>query len=470
MASRSHKLTGGIALAALACVLASGAARADTLREALAMAYASNPQLLEQRAYLRSIDQGVAEALSGWRPTVSLNADAASVHRDNYKINGIDQRSTWRQDRSASLNVTQPVVQGFGTVNAVDQAKNSVFAERERLRSVEQAVLLDAVTAYVDVWRDMSVVELNISNEQVLQRQLDASRDRFQVGEITRTDVAQSEARLSQARADRVAAEGNLQVSRATYQRVVGKMPEGIDRVPPTETLPGSLDTLVGEALGANPDVLAADHSVDARENAVGVVRAELLPNVSLVASAGQYFDQSYPNDESTVYSVGAQMTMPLYEAGGTYARMRAAKDQAAQSRKTLERVRRQVVEGATASWESLTAARAQIVAYREEVRASEIALEGVRRESEVGSRTVLDVLDAEQELLNARVNLVRAQRNEALASYQVLSALGRLTAGDLDLDTPVYDPKVHYDEASGKWIGGGVFSDDGTEAMRPAR
>lgn len=470
MATRGHYLTGGIALAAVACMLAGETARAETLREAMAMAYASNPQLLEQRAYLRSVDQGVAEALSGWRPTVSLNADAANVHRSGYSVNGTGQPDTWRQERGASVSVSQPVFQGFGTTNAVDQAENTVLAERERLRSVEQSVLLDVVTAYVDVWRDLAVVELNINNEQVLQRQLDASRDRFQVGEITRTDVAQSEARLSQALASRVTAEGNLQVSRAAYQRVVGKLPEGVERVPPTDALPGGLDPLVVEALGGNPDVRAAGHTIAVRDNAVGVVRAELLPDVRAVASVGQFHDQTTSSDESTVYSIGAQMTVPLYEAGGTYARLRAAKDQAAQSRKALDRVRRQVVENATSAWESLTSVRAQIVAYREEIRASEIALDGVRRESEVGSRTVLDVLDAEQELLTARVNLVQAQRNEALASYQVQSALGRLTAADMGLDTPLYDPAVHYDEASGKWIGGGVFSDDGREAMRSAK
>lgn len=469
MASLSHRLSGGIALATILCAL-SGPARAETLNEAMAMAYASNPQLLEQRAYLRSVDQGVAQALSGWRPTVTVAADAARVNRDGYRANGVDLASTLRQERSASVSVSQPVFQGFGTVNAVDQADNQVLAERERLRSVEQTVLLDAVTAYVDVWRDMAVVELNTNNEQVLQRQLDASRDRFDVGEITRTDVAQSEARLSQARASRVAAEANLQVSRATYQRVIGKMPDGVTRVPPTEALPADIKALISEAVSTNPDARAADYTVQQRENAVGVVRAELLPDVRLVASAGQYYDQTYSDDESTVYSVGAQMTVPLYESGSVYARMRAAKDLVAQSRKTQERVQRQVVESATSAWESLSAARAQIVAYREEVRASEIALDGVRRESEVGSRTVLDVLDAEQELLTARVNLVQAERNEALASYQALVSLGRLTAADMGLDTPLYDPKVHYDEAANKWIGGGVYSDNGTEAMRPAK
>lgn len=469
MASLSHRLSGGIALATIFCAL-SGPVRAETLNEALAMAYASNPQLLEQRAYLRSVDQGVAEALSGWRPTVTVSADAARVNRDGVRSNGSAVASSLRQERSAAVTVSQPVFQGFRTVNAVDEADNQVLAERERLRSVEQAVLMNAVTAYLDVWRDMAVVELNINNEQVLQRQLDASRDRFDVGEITRTDVAQSEARLSQARASRVAAEANLQVSRATYQRVIGKMPDGVTRVPPTEALPPDLPALITEAVTANPDARAAEFTVQQRENAVGVVRAELLPDVRLVASAGQYYDQTYSDDESTVYSVGAQMTVPLYESGSVYARMRAAKDLAAQSRKAHERVQREVVESATSAWESLTAARAQIVAYREEVRATQIALEGVRRESEVGSRTVLDVLDAEQEYLDSRVSLVQAERNEALASYQALVALGRLTAADMGLDTPLYDPKLHYDHAANKWIGGGVFSDDGTEAMRPRK
>jgi len=247
-------------------------------------------------------------------------------------------------------------------------------------------------------------------------------------------------------------------------------MPDDVSRVPPAEALPANVRALITEAVAENPDARAAAYTVQQRENAVGVVRAELLPDVRLVASAGQYYDQTYPDDESTVYSVGAQMTVPLYESGSVYARMRAAKDLVAQSRKTEERVQRQIVESATSAWESLFAARAQIVAYREEVRASEIALEGVRRESDVGSRTVLDVLDAEQELLNARVNLVQAERNEALASYQSLVALGRLTAADMGLDTPLYDPEVHYRDAANKWIGGGVYSDNGTEAMRPTK
>ncbi|MBN2752664.1 MAG: TolC family outer membrane protein [Rhodospirillaceae bacterium] len=447
-----------------------GMARAETLSQALAMAYASNPQLLEQRAYLRSVDQGVSKALSGWRPTVTLSADGSSVKRDAYKIKGVDQRSVWRQDRSLGVTLSQPVFTGFGTVNAVDQSKHQVLAERETLRSVEQTVLLSAVTAYLDVWRDMAVVDLRTNNEQVLQRQLEASRDRFDVGEITRTDVAQSEARLSKARADRVSAEGDLQVSRAVYKRVMGKSPEDISVVPPADGLPPELTVLLTEALGGNPDYKAADYTVQVKDDAVGVVRAELLPDVKLVASATQLNDQSYSDDEMKVYSVGATLTMPLYEAGSVYARLRAAKDQVAQSRKALERVQRTVVETGTSSWESLVSARAQIVAYREEVRASGIALDGVRREAEVGSRTVLDVLDAEQELLDARVNLVKAQRNEALASYQVLSAMGRLTAADMGLDVPLYDPKVHYRDSSGAWFGTSVFSDDGREGIQAAK
>ncbi len=466
----SHKLTGGVALAALLTAFSSGVALAEPLNQALAMAYASNPQLLEQRAYLRSVDQGVAEALSGWRPTLTFSADGSSVKRGDYEIRGDKQRDVWRQDRSLGLTLTQPLFTGFRTVNAVDQAKHQVFAEREKLRSVEQTVLLGAVTAYLDVWRDQAVVELTTNNEQVLQRQLEASRDRFAVGEITRTDVAQSEARLSKARADRVSAEGNLQVSRAAYQRVIGKFPEDISRVPPVEALPSDLSALLRDAASGNPDLKAADFTVLGKDDAVGVVRGELLPDVKLSASASKLNDQSYSDDEMKVYSVGATMTMPLYEAGGVYARLRAAKDQLAQSRKAQERVQRQVVETATSSWESLVSARAQIVAYREEVRASEIALEGVRREAEVGSRTVLDVLDAEQELLDARVNLVKAERNEALASYQVVSAIGRLTAADMGLDAPLYDPAIHYEDAAGAWFGTGVYSDDGREGLKSGK
>ncbi len=465
MAKSSQYLLNCVALSAL-IASASVPAHADTLKEALSMAYASNPQLLEQRAFLRSVDQGVAQALSGWRPTITVQGDATLTHRNNYEIGGDPQDDTWRQGRSASIVLKQPVFTGLETVNDVDRAKNEVMAGREGLKSVEQTVLLDAVTAYLDVWRDMAVVELRTNNEQVLMRQLEAARDRFEVGEITRTDVAQSEARLSRARADKVSAEGDLQITRATYERVIGKMPDAVDKVPLLANLPDALPVLLEQALAANPDLRQADFSALADADNIGVVRSDLLPELNLVASAAKYWDRSTVSDESNEYEVGATLSIPLYEAGEVYAKVRKAKETAAQSRKALERVRRQVVETATSAWESLVSAQAQITAYQEEVRASEIALDGVRREAEVGSRTVLDVLDAEQELLDARVNLVRAERDVVLASYQVHSAMGQLTADYLELDGPRYDPTRNYDDHSGSWFGTGVYQDNGQEGM----
>jgi len=441
-------------------------ARAESLNEALVMAYASNPELLQQRAVLRALDQGVAQAESGWRPTLTFAADGSSVKREDYSYNGTHVRDIWRQDRSVGVTLAQSVFSGFRTVSAVDQAEHQVLAGRAQLHSVEQKVLLAAITAYLDVWRDRAVVDLTRNNEQVLTRQLQASRDRFQVGEITRTDVAQSEARLAKAQADRIAAEGNLKVSRAAYQKTIGKEPEDTGRASPADGLPGDLATLLTEAAASNPDVRAADFAAQAGSDAVDLARGQLLPDVKVQASASKYNDQSYSDDSMKVYAIGATMTMPLYEGGAVYAQVRAAKDQAARARLAFEQARRQVTESGISAWESLESAKAQIAALREEVRASEIALDGVRREADVGQRTVLDVLDAEQELLDARVNLVRAERGEVVASYQVRAAIGRLTAVDLGLDTPFYDPNVHYEEASGKWIGTGVFSDAGKEGL----
>jgi len=396
-----------------------------------------------------------------------MDADAAGVTRRNYKIAGAKQDNTWRQERSVGLTLTQPIFTGLETINDVDRAKNQVRSDREGLKSVEQSVLLAAVTAYLDVWRDLAVVELRKNNQQVLERQLEASEDRFEVGEITRTDVAQSEARLSRARADRVSAEGALQISRATYARVIGKAPEGIEKISIMENLPKNLKDLLDEAISANPDLRQADYNALAKADNVGVVRAGLLPDLKFVASANKYWDRSFQDDQSTQYSAGVTLDVPLYEAGETYAQVRAAKDLAAQARKGLERTHREVVETATSAWENLVAAKAQIVAYQQEVRASEIALDGVRREAEVGSRTVLDVLDAEQELLDARVNLVLAERDVSLAAYQVQSARGQLTAQYLDLDAPLYDPYANYNDHAGAWFGTGVYSDNGDEGLK---
>jgi outer membrane protein/adhesin transport system outer membrane protein len=346
------------------------------------------------------------------------------------------------------------VFRGFRTVAEVQRAENRVRAERARLISVEQTVFLAAATAYVDVLRDQVVLEFNISNEQVLRRQLEAAQDRFAVGELTRTDVSQAEARLARAKADRIQAEGDLESARAVYRRVIGAAPEKLEKPGPVTGLPATLDEALAAAGSWNPGVLIAEFNEKAARDDVDLVVGELLPTVDITASFDQRRDAASRFSESETASVLGQITIPLYQAGLVSARVREAKQVASQGRLKVVESRRQAIEDTTRAWEALQTARARIVAFEAEIRANETALEGISQEAIAGLRTVLDILDAEQELLDAKVNLVRVKRDEVVASFELLSAAGRLTARDLNLPVEFYDPAVHYRTVRGKFFG----------------
>lgn len=446
---RRIRLLRGMTLAA-ALVALAGPVSAETLEEALALAYTNNPSLLSSRAELRATDEFVPQALSGWRPRVTLDGQAGLEWEDTSVS---DDESL--EPRAASLNVTQPLYRGGRTVSGTRQAENQVLAQREILASVEQDVLLRAVTAYMDVLRDEAVLQLNINNEQVLQRQLEAARDRFEVGEITRTDVAQAESRLSLATSNRIAAEGQLTTSRAIYREVVGQMPGTLVQPAPATGLPASEEEAVAGSQ-SNPAVLAAEYIERAARDGVDVVFGELLPEINLLGDVTTGEDLSSSGVSTSSASIVARVVIPLYEGGGTHARVREAKERVSQRRQDIEVQRRAAAQFATTAWRALQTARSQIASFQAQVRAAEIALEGVQQEAAVGSRTVLDILDAEQELLDARVGLVRAQRDEVVASYQVLSAIGRLTAADLGLPVEYYDVERHYREVRDKWWGTG--------------
>ena len=403
-------------------------ARADTLLEALVMAYQNNPTLQAQRASLRASDKSVPQALSGWRPNVEIVGDGGYDANSGSGIGGVTQRGEY----SGNLQITQNIYSGGGTVADVRRAENTVRAERARLAFAEQSVLLNAVQAYMNVYRDQSVVELNINNERVLNRQLEATRDRFNVGEVTRTDVSQAEARLASARAARVQAEGALQISRGIYEQIVGKLPESLAKPNSVKQLPTSRQETIEVARRDNPSVVAADYDERAARDNVSVVQSNLLPKVDIVGQGGRGVNQSAPNTISDGGSIMAQLTVPLYQRGSVTSQVRQAKQVVGRNRLLLVEAQRAATEEATNSWESLVSARAQIQSLNAAVRSNRIALEGVRQESLVGSRTVLDVLDAEQELLNSEVNLVSAERDEIVAQYQVKSALGQLTAKSL--------------------------------------
>lgn len=446
-------LLGGVALlAGLGCGIEP--VSAETLKEALALAYDNNPRLLSSRAELRATDEFVPQALSGWRPTVTVDGQVGREWEDSSEAGSDDLTP-----RAANLGVTQPLYRGGRTVAGTRQAENQVLAQREVLESVEQDVLFEAVVAFMDVLRDEAVLRLNINNEQVLQRQLEAARDRFEVGEITRTDVAQAESRLSGANSGRIAAEGQLTTSRAIYRQVIGQMPGSLVRPGPAEDLPATEDEAIASS-DSNPNVQAAVYIERAAREGVDVVFGELLPEVSLRGDLTTGEDISQSGVQSDSAAILAQVVIPLYEAGATHSRVREAKERVSQRRQDIETQRRFAAQDATTAWRALETARSQIAAFESQVRAAEIALEGVQQEAAVGSRTVLDILDAEQELLDARVSLVRALRDEVVASYQLLAAVGRLTAADLDLPVEIYDVEEHYEEVRDKWWGVGPSID----------
>jgi outer membrane protein len=409
------------------------------------------------------VDESVPLALSGWRPSLSVNGNVARTRQDTDIIRGASAGAvfgggtTLRTSQTVAAQLRQPLFRGFETVSNTAQAKAQVMAQRARLQASEAQVLLDAATAYLDVLRDQATVELQRNNVQVLSRQLEATQDRFRVGEITRTDVAQSEARLAASKASLTLAEGNLQKSRAAYQNSVGKPPETLTRPEPPTNLPASAEEAVAAALQANPNFIAADYSAQAAKENVDVVQSDLLPTIDLEALYQKAWDTVADKSKSETAQARAVLTVPIYQAGAEYARLRQAKHTAGQRRLEADQARDDARETANAAFENYTSTSASIVSLQAQITASEIALEGVQREAEVGSRTVLDVLDAEQELLNARVNLVRAQRDQVVASYQLLSSVGRLNAQGIALAVEVYDPAEHYQDVRFQAIGTGA-------------
>ncbi|MEN2980089.1 TolC family outer membrane protein [Tistrella bauzanensis] len=442
----------------LAAVLAAGtmlatplAAMAETLQDALVASYVTNPRIDAARAQLRAVDENVPTALAGRRPQAQVQGSTgrAWTSVENSKDYGTDPRSV-------TLQVTQPVWTG-GRVDAqLGQAEAQVMATREQVRSIEQDVLREAATAYGDVYRDRSVVELNVNNIKVLERQLQATRDRFEVGEVTRTDVAQAEARLALAQADLTRARGALASSEATYMRVVGQAPEALEVPRAFPDLPMSRPDAIARARDDNPSVRSARFTVEVAEQQVQSAQATRMPQVSLVGSHQRERDSSYALDRTEDSRVVAQLTVPLYQGGSEFSGIRQAKETRAQRRGELMTAERQAVEGATAAWETLQSARASIVSIDAAVRAADIALEGVREEAAVGARTTLDVLDAEQELFQARVNLVGAQRDVIVAGFQLAAAIGALDIAAVSATTPVYDPQDNYRKVRDAWWGTG--------------
>ncbi|MEQ8196253.1 MAG: TolC family outer membrane protein [Rhodospirillales bacterium] len=448
------------AVVALPCLLTTiSPVKAEDIKEALSKAYLNNPTLQAERAGVRATDEGVPQALSNWRPSITASGDL--TRQDTFSSTRAGEASSAKEQirtpRGVELEITQPLFRGFRTLAATRKAENTVRAARAKLLSVEQTVLQSAAARYMDVVRDQAVLALNINNEQVLRRQLEATQDRFQVGEVTRTDVSQSEARLAGANADRIQAEGDLETTRAAYKNVVGAYPEKL--ISPSEKdlgakFPKSKAEAMELAKDNHPDVLEALYNDRSARDNVAEIRGELLPTVNLFGSSAYREENNGNLSRRAERVVGAELSVPLYQSGSVYSRIRAAKQQASQNRILIEQARRNVIEAASRAWDTLVTTRARVKSFESQVNANQIALDGVRRENQVGSRTVLDVLDAEQELLNSRVSLVRAKRDVIVAIFDLMAATGQLTAGDLNLKASPYDPTKHYEEVRGKWFG----------------
>jgi outer membrane protein len=353
--------------------------------------------------------------------------------------------------------ITQPVLNGFQTANRTRQAESQVSAARETLRLTEQNVLLNAVVAYMNLIRDAAVLELQRSNVEVLEEQLRQVRDRFSVGEVTRTDVAQSESRLAAGRSSMLTAESNYTTSRSTYRQVIGLEPGRLAPASPVDRLsPRTVQQVVAEARGRHPSVTTSMANVDAALLQVKIAEGTLYPTLNLVGTAQRNYGglNSLSALENTSGTAAAQLSIPVYQGGAEYATIRQAKETLGQRRIDLDTARDQVQQTAVQTWGQLEASKAQIQATQAQVTAAEIALNGVREEARVGQRTTLDVLNAQQELVNARVALVTAQRDRVVASYSLLSAAGRLAVQVLALKVPVYDPAAHYHQVRDAWAG----------------
>jgi TolC family type I secretion outer membrane protein len=441
-------------------------ASAQTLTEAFAYAYNNNPQLLAQRALLRATDEGVPQALSNWRPTVNFTGQAGFTRGGFEQPNPLTGAPTPTQlssftSKQLDLRITQPVYRGGRTEAATRQAINSVQATRAQTLGVETTVFQAVAQSYLDVVRDQTLVEVARNNEAVLKKQLDATRDRFRVGEVTRTDVAQAESSYAQATAQRINAEGQLEVSRATFERAVGHPPGRLMLPRERPVLPATREEAQSLATSDNPNVIAASFNELAARDNVDVVRGQLLPQISIVGDLNRNFSPSFTlrNARQDTAQVTAQLTMPLYEGGAIYSQTRQAQQTVGQRRSLVDDARRQAVQTASQNWETLQAARAAIASFGAAVKAAQIALEGTQQEALVGSRTVLDVLIAQQQLFTTQSQLVTAQHDAALAEFNLAAATGRLIAPEMKLPVKIYDMDLHYRSVKDKLggFGGGL-------------
>jgi outer membrane protein len=459
---RFKSATGAAVVALLLASTTPMPTLADTIDAALVRAYQNNPQLNSQRASVRVTDENVPQALSGYRPKVSVTASAGFQYTDTLVNQPVAPGVISSQDisgynppRAATASLTQTLYNGQQTANKTRAAESQVSGAREGLRVLEETVLLAGATIYMDVLRDTAIVEVQRSNVRVLEQTLKQTKDRFNVGEVTRTDVAQSEAQLAAGVTQQLTAEANLVTTRANFRRIIGNEPADLAAASPVDRfLPGNLLRAIDLALTENPNVTSAMYGIDVSFLNVKVAEGALFPTLTAQVAVQQAYETTLTAYRSFSASATANLSVPLYQGGAEYSLIRQSKETLAQQRLNLEIVRDQARATVAQAWGQLQAAKAQVTSAQSQVTASETALNGVREEARVGQRTTLDVLNAQQALVNARVALVTAQHDRVVASYSVLAAVGRLDPQVLKLNTTIYDPSVHYQQVRDSWAG----------------
>lgn len=452
-------------------LMAASPVKAETLIEALAQAYRYNPQIDSQRAQLRATDENVSQANAGYRPDIRASA---SVTYDNTttRASGIGRSTVDETPKSYAVQLVQPIFQGFQVVNSVNAAEANVRAGREELRNVEQTVLLEAVTAYENVVRDQAVVRLTENNLGFLNAELRATKDRFSVGEVTKTDVAQAEARKALGQSDLDVARATLKASRATYEQVIGTPPQNLREPSPSiPQLPRNLNDAISVSTQENPQVVNALYLEQAARFTVDQINGELLPQAQFEATWQEQYDTSSTVHETESATFVGRVNVPIFADGGAvYSRVRQAKHVHVSALQNIETARAGAQSQAAQAWAQLQGFRAQRLSAEAQIAANKTALEGVQEEEKVGQRTLLDVLNAQQELLSSQVSLETTKRDVIVASYTVLAAMGRLNVAELGAVDSAYDPEVHYQEVRNKWFGLDITHDDGRQERLEAQ
>jgi outer membrane protein len=454
-------LRAAISAIAIVC-LSSCELLAETIESALARAYRENPQLNAQRALVRSQDENVPQALSGYRPRIAVTATTGEQYNNLLEVTPVPGQGNVftrlvgpQTPFTYGVSASQILFNGLQTANRTRTAESQVQAGRAGLRVMEQNILLNAAIVYMDVLRDSGSVEIQRSYVESLKQLLAQTKKRFSVGDITATDVSQAQAQLAAAGSALLAAEAALATSTARYQEIIGIAPQNQrPGTPVDQHVPGNLVAATEVAMAQNPNITAAMYGVDVAYLQVKISEGALFPTLGVTATVQQSTEPAAGVSSQFTAAVLAQLSVPIYQGGGEYALIRQSKENLGQQRLNLDFIRRQTHTSVAQTWAQVVAAKGELQKAKEQVSASEAALSGMLKEIRVGERTTLDLLIVEQNLINARTALITAQHDRVVASYALLAATGRLSPTELRLPTEIYDPGVHYQQIRDAWVG----------------